>query len=70
MSNGNNVINIDKFKSCEQIIKQRLQADGIVVCTADNLGGINVYISEELPDMELVYMIQTLQDLRQRRLQQ
>lgn len=62
------VLNMEDFRDIEDLVRMRLHCDHIVI--AGTLGdGTNVsYISDELSDKDLVYLIQTLIDLRQVRL--
>ena len=63
-----NVVNLDEHREVASFVAAKLGANRIIFC-AEMPDGTNLtYIPEEMTDMELVYAIQMLQDLRQARL--
>lgn len=63
-----NVINMDDYRLLEDIIKQRLGATHVVVSAVLEDGTFSSFVPGELPDIDFVYIIQTLKDRRNERL--
>lgn len=59
-----NVIQLDDFRPIEKILKDRLEAKHIIICTVRLDGMMSTYIEEDISDIDLVYLIQTLKDRR------
>lgn len=59
-----NVVNISDRKDVVDIVRERLEAEHVVICFVDKDGMIAAHISDDTTDINLVYMIQTLTDLR------
>jgi len=69
MSNDNNVVNLDDHRAIEDVVKQRIGARHVVFAALHEDGTLHTYIPENVSDIWLCYMIQTLQDRRNARLQ-
>ena len=62
------VVNLDAHREIEALVKSRLGAAHVVMSAQMLDGTVLTYIPEEIGDKDLVYLIQTLHDLRQARL--
>lgn len=62
------VIDINDYKNLEDIVKQRLNAKAVVICATLDDGSFITFVPD-MPDIDLVYTIQTLNDRRNARLQ-
>lgn len=62
------VVNLDHHREIEALVKSRLGAHHVIMCAQMIDGTVMTYIPEEIGDKDLVYLIQTLQDLRDERL--
>lgn len=62
------VINMSDYKTLEDLVRERLDAKTIVIAGVLSDDTSRVYIDPDMTDIDLVYLIQTLQDLRARRL--
>jgi hypothetical protein len=60
--------NLDEHREIESLVKLRLGARHVIICAELLDGSPLTYIPEEIGDKDLVYLIETLRDLRQMRL--
>jgi hypothetical protein len=63
-----NVISLDDYREIHDVVKNRLGADYVVIGGILKDGNFLTYIPTEITDIELVYLIQTLNDRRKERL--
>jgi hypothetical protein len=61
------VVELDEYRNVEDIVKRRLGGVNVVFCVQFENGDIGTFVPSELEDITLVYMIQTLKDRRQMR---
>lgn len=64
------VVELDSYRSIEEIVKQRLGATHVVFGAVLPDGQFMTFIPTEIYDMELVYLIKTFEDRRSQRLEQ
>lgn len=64
----NNVVALDNYRKLEDIIKERLKVEEVVVLGDCGDGNFLSFVPNSISDLSLVYMIQTLKDIRQRRM--
>lgn len=64
-----NVVNIEDFRALEDVAKIRLGATSVVFAAVLPDGSMMTFIPDEIWDINLVYIIQTLSDRRKERLQ-
>ena len=62
-----NVVELDEYRRVEDLIKLRLGAINVVISAELRDGQILTYIPTNLLDINLVYMIQNLKDRREGR---
>jgi len=67
---SDNVIDIDDYRAIEDIAKIRLRAKNVIFVGELEDGNFISFIPDEVLDIDLVYMIQTLKDRRSMRLQE
>jgi hypothetical protein len=65
-----NVVMLDEYRKLEDIVKVRLGAVNVVFSAELKCGDILTFIPDELTDINLVYMIQTLKDRRANRVEE
>lgn len=61
------VFELDKIQRLETIFKREFGATSFILAFYDGSGLLHTYIPDEIIDIDLVYLIQTLADRRQAR---
>lgn len=62
------VVSLDDYRELHDVVKNRLGAEHVVIGAILKDGNFLSYIPQEIMDIELVYLIQTLNDRRRERL--
>lgn len=65
MDGLDNLVELDEFQSLETLFKRDYNSTRFIACTYVG-NGLSINISDDLTDIELVYIIQSLNDYRNR----
>lgn len=65
----NNLIELDNYRSVEDIVKRRLDSDYVVICYITKDGLFGTFIPSTITDIDLTYMIDCLIERKRTRLE-